>query len=379
MASRSRARSFALQMLYCADVHADGFANWLYQLEQKTQQDTSTETITEEEKEYVARISLMSSAEWAEEKKSLVQKEYVAHLKDAMMPLFYAQLELPEEWFHEQRFHDPKDIEQYRMLLEENIHPMDAFHIVTDKQFSEMFHFFCAQILERLEVSEDFAPGIIAHWLLHESQIEELINLEIDWNPLYDTLCLLQMGVISDLSARILLKRIRKEYDPNNKNERKTAKELAIGNKGKSLLVPKAVSQDLMNEVDGQLNEDMSPAEPEEMAYADFLVQGVSAHISHLDTLIAHASTSWEIDRMSMIDRNILRLGSFELVYQESLPSRVVINEAINLTKCFSGSAELHNNRRGGGYSDGVKFVNGILDKIARDIGKSDLAKGKSR
>ena len=80
---------------------------------------------------------------------------------------------------------------------------------------------------------------------------------------------------------------------------------------------------------------------------------------------------------MSIIDRNILRLGCFELLHQNSVPSRVVLNQAINLTKQFSGSStsNMPGKKRSLGYSDGVKFVNGVLDKIARDIGKKDLSK----
>ena len=229
-----------------------------------------------------------------------------------------------------------------------------------------------------LEQPEDFAPSVVAHWLLRESQFEELINLEIDWTPLFETLCLLQKGALSTQSARILLKKIRKEYDPSNKNERRTVEQLAENKKGKSLILSKVVRQSLRFEPDSLLNADYHPAEPEEIGYADTLVRGVSKNIARIDELISIASRTWEIDRMSMIDRNILRLGCYELGYQESVPSRVVINESINLTKHFSGSADIQHHSRRNGYSDGVKFVNGILDRIARELGKEDLEKKKN-
>jgi transcription antitermination factor NusB len=378
MASRSRARGFALQMLYCADLHAEGFSFKLQQMEQSVllKEEWGSEKL--KELLYLQKLGSTPSSSWSDLRRETVRGTFISGVQESILPLFYAQLELPEAWYHEQRLHEEKEIERYRSYLHDNIEPMDAFRLVTDSEFSNLFDFFCQQTREILENQELYAPSVVAHWLLREPQLQELINLEIDWTPLFDTLCFLQSGIISDLSARILLKRIRKEYDPSNKEERRSAAELAEGKKGKTLLLlPQVGFQSLSREKDGVLNVDRHPAEPEEIAYTQLLLNGISQKIEHIDSLITSASTFWEIERMSMIDRNILRLGCFELVYQESVPSRVVINEAINLTKCFSGSSEIKSNHRGGGYSDGVKFVNGILDKIARDIGKSDLSQKK--
>ena len=377
MASRSRARGYALQMLYCSDIHAEGFSSRLHQMEQAISSDE--EWTSEGLKELLYRQSLEKnpSSAWSELRKESVRGMFVLGVQGSILPLYHAQLELPEEWYHEQRLNEAKEIERYRSYLHDNIEPMDAFRLVTDSEFSNLFDFFCRQTRKMLENQELYSPSVVAHWLLREPQLQELINLEIDWTPLFDTLCFLQSGWISDLSARILLRRIRKEYDPSNKEERRTASDLAEGNKGKSLLHAQVGFQSLSRENEGLLNVHRHPAEPEEIAYTQLLLNGIAESIEYIDSLITSASKFWEIERMSMIDRNILRLGCFELVYQESVPSRVVINEAINLTKCFSGSSEVKSNHRGGGYSDGVKFVNGILDKIARDIGKSDLSQKK--
>jgi len=70
-----------------------------------------------------------------------------------------------------------------------------------------------------------------------------------------------------------------------------------------------------------------------------------------IDTLIKKHVKNWEIKRMAVVDRNILRMGCFELLFSEDIPPKVAINEAIELAKRF-------------GDIDSPRFVNGILDKI---------------
>jgi len=83
------------------------------------------------------------------------------------------------------------------------------------------------------------------------------------------------------------------------------------------------------------------------------LVQGVIDHLSDIDASIVHFATEWPLDQITTIDRNILRLGIFELVYTE-IPPRVAINEAIEVAKSFGGDAS-------------GKFVNGVLGAIYND------------
>jgi transcription antitermination protein NusB len=99
------------------------------------------------------------------------------------------------------------------------------------------------------------------------------------------------------------------------------------------------------------------PADEEERAFAVRLVDGVATHKERLDGLIEEASTNWRLARMPVVDRNILRLASFELAECTDVPANVSINEAIELAKKF-------------GDKDSRAFVNGILDRIAAETGR---------
>ncbi|MGB9885880.1 MAG: transcription antitermination factor NusB [Moorellales bacterium] len=91
-------------------------------------------------------------------------------------------------------------------------------------------------------------------------------------------------------------------------------------------------------------------AEPH-LGYARALVDGVLAHLEEIDRLISHHSFDWRLERMGSVDRNILRLGAYELLYCPDTPASVVINEAIELAKLY------HDEEAG-------RFVNGVLDAI---------------
>ena len=90
---------------------------------------------------------------------------------------------------------------------------------------------------------------------------------------------------------------------------------------------------------------------PEIKAFANQLFTGTVERLSTIDPLIARHADNWDLHRMAVIDRNILRLGVFELLHVEDVPPKVCINEAIELAKRF-------------GDSDSGKFINGILDAI---------------
>jgi len=85
--------------------------------------------------------------------------------------------------------------------------------------------------------------------------------------------------------------------------------------------------------------------------YARQLLAGAWAHHERYDQMIAGASDHWDVARMAVVDRNILRLGLYELIERPDVPARVVIDEAIELGRTF-GSAET------------TQFVNGVLDAI---------------
>ena len=92
-------------------------------------------------------------------------------------------------------------------------------------------------------------------------------------------------------------------------------------------------------------------------AFARDLVAAASERAAKLDELITAASKNWRIDRMSRVDRNILRLGACELVAFQDVPIKVVINEAVELAKRF-------------GTAESSAFVNGVLDRIATAVGR---------
>ena len=85
--------------------------------------------------------------------------------------------------------------------------------------------------------------------------------------------------------------------------------------------------------------------------FAAGLVLGVSDNKKEIDEMITKYATNWHLDRMAVIDRNVLRLASYELLYAKDIPPKVSINEAIDIAKKFGGP-------------DSGKFVNGVLDKI---------------
>lgn len=100
-------------------------------------------------------------------------------------------------------------------------------------------------------------------------------------------------------------------------------------------------------------------ADPEGRPYADALLRGVSENVAALDKRIAAASQNWRLERMSRVDRNLLRLGTYELMFRSDVPRAVVLDEAVELAKSF-------------GTEESSKFINGVLERIANDVGRSD-------
>lgn len=96
-------------------------------------------------------------------------------------------------------------------------------------------------------------------------------------------------------------------------------------------------------------------------AYAVKLVEGVEAYRSVIDGYLASTSENWAVSRMPVLDRSILRLATYEMVYVKDVPVSVAINEAVELAKDFGGKDESPN------------FVNGVLGRIARGIEAGDV------
>ncbi|MEE2788784.1 MAG: transcription antitermination factor NusB [Myxococcota bacterium] len=91
--------------------------------------------------------------------------------------------------------------------------------------------------------------------------------------------------------------------------------------------------------------------------FVERLVRGVAAHSSAIDELIGRYSLNWKVARMGQVDRNILRLAAFELAFESDVPTKATLNEAIEIAKRF-------------GTDESGKFVNGILDRIAQELGQ---------
>ena len=91
--------------------------------------------------------------------------------------------------------------------------------------------------------------------------------------------------------------------------------------------------------------------------FTNELVKGVAENLAVIDKKISEYATNWKLERMAVVDRNILRLGCYELLFRDDIPPKVSINEAVELAKQYSGL-------------DAGKFVNGILDKIKLEKNK---------
>jgi transcription antitermination protein NusB len=96
-----------------------------------------------------------------------------------------------------------------------------------------------------------------------------------------------------------------------------------------------------------------NPAEPEIREFAERLAQGVIAEQAELDRVIGSSASNWRIDRMPVVDRNILRTAVYELLHMPDVPAKVSVNEAIELAKRFADD-------------ETRRFVNGVLDQVLK-------------
>jgi len=92
--------------------------------------------------------------------------------------------------------------------------------------------------------------------------------------------------------------------------------------------------------------------------FTEDLVRGTIKRLDEIDSMIEKTAENWILKRMAAVDRNILRFAAYEILYREDIPSAVTINEAIEIAKKFSSS-------------EAAPFINGILDKLAKQMGKT--------
>ena len=96
-------------------------------------------------------------------------------------------------------------------------------------------------------------------------------------------------------------------------------------------------------------------ADPKLVEFTEELIAGVREHQARIDDMIQGVAENWRLDRMAAIDRNILRLGAYEVLYRDEVPPKVAINEALELAKRYS-------------TAQSSRFVNGILDKVKGEL-----------
>jgi N utilization substance protein B len=116
--------------------------------------------------------------------------------------------------------------------------------------------------------------------------------------------------------------------------------------------------------VDGEGVDGERAPESDEVEFAQRIVRGVEQKQAEIDALIEASSTNWRLRRMPAVDRNILRIAAYELMSCEDIPATVSVNEAVELAKLF-------------GSDDSRAFVNGIVDRIGRQVGR--LPEGGAR
>jgi len=105
-------------------------------------------------------------------------------------------------------------------------------------------------------------------------------------------------------------------------------------------------------------------ADPEVKEFARRLFEGTVAEAGPIDRLLRRHAEHWKLERMAAVDRNVLRLGLYELMHYPETPAAVVINEALELARRFS-------------TAESVEFVNGVLDAVRKALPQASVASGR--
>ena len=134
---------------------------------------------------------------------------------------------------------------------------------------------------------------------------------------------------------------------------RRKAREYAL-----QMLFQWDITRDAIEQVAGTFFQDHGEEPPAVAAFARQLVTGTVEHVEEIDALIQRHAEHWRLDRMAIVDRNLLRLATQEFLYDKETPKTVVINEAIEIARRFSSQ-------------ESPQFINGILDSIKKDLEES--------
>ena len=112
------------------------------------------------------------------------------------------------------------------------------------------------------------------------------------------------------------------------------------------------------SEIKEGVEHNFSESEKEEQTFASLIITGTIDHINEIDELIKkHLTSNWSMERVNKVSLAILRTSIYEMLYQQGSEAKIVIDEAVNITKDY-------------GPEDSYKFVNAVLDKIRKDAGK---------
>ena len=117
------------------------------------------------------------------------------------------------------------------------------------------------------------------------------------------------------------------------------------------ILYQRDITGDNITKILGLRTFSLEDGEPDE--YCRELVTGVEKYLDGIDGTLGEVSENWTVSRMPLVDRNILRIATYEILYDAEVPPSVAINEAVELAKVYGGE-------------DSSKFVNGVLGKIAQ-------------
>ena len=136
----------------------------------------------------------------------------------------------------------------------------------------------------------------------------------------------------------------------------------AVRRQGRELALKLLYREEVTGLTDREIP-DLEEADSSALDFAMLLVEGVREHAERIDESISAASEHWDISRMGAVDRSIIRIGVYELMHQPETAVGPIINEAIDIARKYSGD-------------ECGRFVNGVLDKIARDVRGAPEARG---
>jgi N utilization substance protein B len=133
---------------------------------------------------------------------------------------------------------------------------------------------------------------------------------------------------------------------------RRRARECAL-----QMLFQWDITHDLIEQIAATFWENASGdvEDPETRRFAEALAHGTVERVERIDAIIAKHAENWRLDRMAVVDRNLLRLATYEFLFDAETPKSVVINEAIEIARRFSAQ-------------ESPQFINGILDSIRKEV-----------